>query len=186
MADPETTHGPEYAYPVDVASLPATGIDRPIRPTEEERAAIARRLDLQSLDRFDIRIEVTPWRGSGARLKASFEADVVQTCVVSLEPVPATVKDSFDVRFLPAAMLAEPGEGEELEISPDDDDAPEPLGGDTGTVLDAGDVAVQYLSLALDPYPRKEGAVIPEEAASEAEPSPFAVLAALKPKDKDQ
>jgi len=174
---------PEYSYVVDVASLPGTGIDRPIKPSEQERTAIAERLGLQAVDRFDIRIEVRPWRGSGARLNASFEADIVQTCVVTLDPVPAHVSDSFEVKFLPARMIEEPRPGQELDLSPDEDD-PEPLGGENGTSFDAGDLAVQYLSLALDPYPRAAGAAIPEEATTAEEPSPFAVLASLKPKDK--
>lgn len=176
---------PEFSYVVDVASLPTTGINRPIKPTEEERAAIAKRLGLQAVDRFDVRIEVRPWRGAGARMTASFEADIVQTCVVTLDPVPAHVSDSFEVRFLPARMIEDPKPGQELDLSPEEDD-PEPLGGDSGTSLDAGDLAVQYLSLALDPYPRKAGAAIPEEATAREEPSPFAVLASLKPGDESQ
>lgn len=179
----EADPAPEYSYVIDVASLPATGIERPIRPTEEEKAAVATRLGLQSIDAFDIKISATPWRGSGARFEASFSADIVQTCVVSLDPVPAHVSDSFEVRFLPASMLEDAKAGEELEVSVDDD-APEPLGGPTGTSFDAGDIVVQYLSLALDPYPRSPDAVIPEEATLADEPSPFAALAALKSDDK--
>lgn len=187
MADiePDETQAPEYSYVVDVTSLPATGINRPIRPSKEECAAVAKRLGLQAIDRFDIRIEVRPWRGAGARMTASFEADVVQTCVVSLDPVPAHVSDEFEVKFLPAKMLDDPKPGQEIDVSPDED-APEPLGGETGTSFDAGDITVQYLSLALDPYPRKAGAAIPDEATTPEEPSPFAALAALKPNDKDQ
>ncbi len=182
----ETVPGtPEYSYIIEVPSLPGTGIERPIRPTAEERAAIAERLGLQSLDRFEIKIRVVPWRGSGAKFHASFEADLVQSCVVTLEPVPAHVSDEFDVRFLPAEKLEEPKPGQEPEFVASEEDPPEPLGGETGTSFDAGDVAVQYLSLALDPYPRASGAEIPQEATSPEEPSPFAVLAALKPKDKD-
>ncbi|MGD1934495.1 MAG: DUF177 domain-containing protein [Candidatus Phaeomarinobacter sp.] len=185
MADTDTPAeaAPEYSYIVDVASLPTTGINRPIRPTQDECAAVAERLGLQAITRFDIRSEVTPWRGSGARLSGSFDADVVQTCVVSLDPVPAHVSDSFEVRYLPAKMIEEPKPGQELDVNPDEDE-PEPLGGDNGTSFDAGDVAVQYLSLALDPYPRKADASIPDEATSPEEPSPFAVLASLKTDDK--
>ena len=186
MAENKTSQqeAPEYSYIVDVTSLPSTGINRPIHPTEQECAAIAQRLGLQALNRFDIRIEVTPWRGSGARLKGSFEADVIQTCVVSLDPVPAHVSDGFEVRFLPAKMIGDPKPGQELDLDPEEDE-PEPLGGGNGASFDAGDVAVQYLSLALDPYPRKPDAAIPEEATLPGEPSPFAVLASLKADDKD-
>jgi hypothetical protein len=46
--------------------------------------------------------------------------------------------------------------------------------------IDIGELAVQYLSLSLDPYPRKPDASWPATGA-EAEPaSPFAVLRGLK------
>ncbi len=176
---------PEFSYVVDVPSLPSTGINRPIRPTQEERAAIAQRLGLQAIERFDIQIDVRPWRGAGAKVSGTFEADVVQTCVVTLDPVPAHVSDSFEVRFLPASMIEDSNPGQEIDLSPDEDE-PEPLLGEEGTTLDAGDLAVQYLSLALDPYPRKAGAAIPQEATTPEEPSPFAVLAALKPDNKSE
>ena len=62
------------------------------------------------------------------------------------------------------------------------DDPPDPIvrGG-----IDLGQVAVEFLSLALEPYPRTPGMDIaaPQAAADAARPaSPFAGLAKLKPK----
>jgi uncharacterized metal-binding protein YceD (DUF177 family) len=176
---------PEFSFPVDIVSLPQGGVRHRLKPTEAERAAIARRLELQALPRFQIEIEVTPSRGNGALLTAAFEAEVVQTCVVSLEAVPDKVSDRFEVRFLPPELIEDIAPGDELEMSAEED-APEPLGGPNGTTFDAGEVAVQYLSLALNPYPRLPEAVIPKEATLEEEPSPFAVLASLKKDDKPQ
>lgn len=181
------TAAPEFSYPVDAASLPARGVVRRIAPDDEERAAIAERLGLQALEAFEIEIAVTPWRGDGARLSASFEADVVQTCVVTLDPVPQHVSDRFEVTFLPPDRIVPPQPGDEIEVSAGEEDAPEPLGGPAGTVLDAGELAVQYLSLALDPYPRAPGAQLPDAATGNGgEVSPFAALAALKETGKDK
>ncbi|WP_425062825.1 DUF177 domain-containing protein [Pyruvatibacter mobilis] len=176
---------PEFSFPVDIASLPQDGVRHFLEPNEKERAAIAKRLELQALPRLTVEIDVTPSRGKGALLRGRLEADVVQTCVVSLDAVPAQVSDRFEVRFLPAELIEDVSPGEDLELS-SEEDAPEPLGGPNGTSFDAGEVAVQYLSLALDPYPRLPDAVIPEEAVSKGEPSPFAVLKALKTDGKPQ
>ena len=42
-----------------------------------------------------------------------------------------------------------------------------------------GEVLAQLMALALDPYPRLEGAVLPDEA-SDAAAGPFATLSRLK------
>jgi hypothetical protein len=49
-------------------------------------------------------------------------------------------------------------------------------------IIELGEVVVECLSLALDPYPRKPGAVFhaTEEVAEEGGSSPFAELAALR------
>jgi hypothetical protein len=41
--------------------------------------------------------------------------------------------------------------GREIDLSPGDDDDPEPIEGDS---IDIGEAVAQQLSLALDPYPR--------------------------------
>lgn len=158
---------------------PRTGVTRKLAPDEKAREAIARRLDLRDLPAFTADVCVTPWHSGGAVLAGHIEADVVQTCVVTLDPVPAHVADDFEVRYLPPSMIQPAKPGEELEFDAEEDDPPEALGGPDGTLIDAGEVAVQYLSLALDPYPRKPGAELPEDAKGEEEPSPFAVLEKL-------
>jgi uncharacterized metal-binding protein YceD (DUF177 family) len=50
-------------------------------------------------------------------------------------------------------------------------------------IIDLGGYVVEHLALELDPFPRKPGAEFtPPE--TDPEPSPFAVLARLKPDDK--
>lgn len=180
---------PEFSWPVDVSKLPDKGIARRIAPDAAQRAAIAERLGLLALDAFEVEIRVTPWRGAGARLEAAFTADVVQRCVVTLDPVPQHVEDRFTLTFLPPDRLPAPAPGEEILLSAEDEeDMPEPLEGPEGTLLDAGELAVQYLSLALDPYPRAPGARVPEQyqPRPEDDVSPFAALAALRKSEKDE
>ena len=145
----------------------------------ETRERIAARLGLIALDRFALTAEVRAIAG-GIGAKGEVAADLVQTCAATALPVPATIVEPFDLRFL-RDVDAPVGEDEEIEISSDDCDLL-PLDGDR---IDLGDAAVQSLSLALDPFPRHpdadrilaEKGVLSEEAAG-----PFAALAKLRGK----
>ena len=57
------------------------------------------------------------------------------------------------------------------------DDPPEPL---TGSSIDLGAIATEFLILGIDPYPRKAGVEFAPPAVENDDPHPFAALAALK------
>ena len=143
------------------------------------RAAIARRLGLVALDRFVLTADVRAIAGGiGARGEVS--ADVVQACAATDLPVPATMTEPFDLRFL-RDVDAPVGEEDEIEIGSDDLDLL-PLEGDR---VDLGEAAVQTLSLALDPFPRHPDAdrILAEKGVlSEDAAGPFAALAKLRGK----
>jgi uncharacterized metal-binding protein YceD (DUF177 family) len=104
---------------------------------------------------------------------------VVQVCGVSLEPFETAIDAEFDVPFVTEAPEQTP-DPEERELSLVDLEGPDVI--DTG-VIDLGAYVVEHLALELDPFPRKPGVEF-EAPAEEKEPSPFAVLAALKPPKK--
>ena len=56
-------------------------------------------------------------------------------------------------------------------------DGPEPL---IGGAVDLGAIAIEFLILGIDPYPRKPGAVFEASPAGDDPAKPFAALAALK------
>jgi uncharacterized metal-binding protein YceD (DUF177 family) len=106
------------------------------------------------------------------------EAELGQTCVVTLEPVPAHLSEAFKVVFAPGLR----GETGEITVSAEDEDPPEPL---TGNEIDVGEVVVQQMGVSLDPYPRSPHAPLPQtgpaESGAEADhASPFAKLEVLK------
>lgn len=161
--DLEAVRGPRVRF--DVAASPT------------ECVALAKRFGLVRLDRLAAAGEATLGAGGHWRLSGRLDAAVVQTCVVTLDPVPAEVRDDFEIEFAPAEGAEEEGEVEVM----DGDAEPLPPGG----VLDIGEIVAQQLSLALDPFPRTPGAVWsgPDEGApaGEAEPDrakPFEDLAA--------
>jgi uncharacterized protein DUF177 involved in 23S rRNA accumulation len=168
MTDPAAPAAPEFTRPVDVNRLPSGEGVYDLAATPAERAALARRFDLLALDRLEAQVRLTPLPGGLLRLSAALSADLVQACVVTLEPVPARIDDQFSLLFRPgieekAVVLS--GAAELIE--------PLPAG-----VLDVGEAVAQQLSLVLDPFPRAPGAAA--ERPGEALASPFAALAKWK------
>lgn len=169
---------PEFSLIVTLADA-AHGRSITVEVDAEARTGIAKRLALVALDRFSITGEVRAIAG-GIGAKGEVEAKIVQACAATDMPVPATITEPFDLRFL-RDVDAPVGEDEEIEIGSDELDLL-PLEGDR---VDLGEAAVQTLSLALDPFPRHpdadrilaEKGVLSEEAAG-----PFAALAKLRGK----
>ncbi|CAN5317849.1 DUF177 domain-containing protein [soil metagenome] len=151
------------------------GLERTLEPDAATRAKIAKTLDLASLDAFVAELSVRPTDNAGYRLSGRVTASAVQTCGITLEPLPVEIDQRFSVDLV--ENIEEP-ETDEVEVSIDDD-APDLI--EDGRI-DLGQYAVEQLALTLDPFPRKPGAefVQPEEPA---EISPFAVLKQFKPKD---
>lgn len=133
-----------------------------------ERAALACRFVLLSLDRLTAALEVKR-EAAGIRVIGQVHGAGTQPCVASGEPVPFLVTERIALLLTQAVP-----EGGEIELSGDDLDV-EPLDGD---IVDLGEIAAQALALGLDPYPRlpvSVAGVISEDEAI-ALRSPFAVL----------
>jgi uncharacterized metal-binding protein YceD (DUF177 family) len=121
--------------------------------------------------------DVAPHGKGGLHVHGTVAATVVQTCVVTLDPLETQAEEEIDLTF--AAAPAHRGE-EAKGVAHDtaDPDGPEPLVGNT---VDLGAIASEYLVLGIDPYPRKPGVVF-EAPQTPDDPAdhPFAALAALK------
>ncbi|MFQ5786094.1 MAG: DUF177 domain-containing protein [Alphaproteobacteria bacterium] len=145
-----------------------------------ERVALARRFGVAALEALTATVRLKRENGGAVRLRAHFVAEVTQACVVTLEPVASRIDDDFEVLFAPEAALLD----DEIVISTANDDVPEPLADDS---IDLGEVIAEHFGLALDPYPRRAGAVFtgsgtgaegddPDRAGS-----PFAAIRKLSP-----
>jgi len=148
---------------------------------EPARAAIAERLGLTRLDRLEAHV-VLERNGANILAKGRVLASLDQSCVITGEPVAAHVDESFEVKFIPEQAAASPDE--EIELAADDCDT---MFHD-GATIDLGAAVADSLALALDPYPRSAAAAAALKEAgvmSEAEASPFAVLAKLKRGEDD-
>ncbi len=96
-----------------------------------ERAALARRFGLLSLDRLSatLRLERAGARNL-VRIAGRLAAEVTQACVVSLEPVSARLEKDFTLLYdLDAAAAQGEAEGaREVVVEPEAEEPPEPVG----------------------------------------------------------
>jgi len=164
-----------YSEPLRLHHIGA-GVQRRLKPDADAIKRIVRALDLQALDMFEVDINLVP-TVSGWRLDGRVMADAVQTCGLTLEPLPVRIDRKFSVQMVEATEH-EADENAEIDLELDDDSADQIEGGS----LDLGQYAVEQLALSLDPFPRKPGAVF-EQPPEPGEISPFAVLKGLRPTD---
>jgi len=183
---PKQTNTPEVPAPhgfarlVQAAKVGEGGLAVSVTPAPGNLPKIADYLELVSLQGLSGDVLLTRWRAKGVKVTGHFSADVTQSCVVTLEPVQAHIEGDFERRFLPGAEV-NPNEGKipEINLDAESEDPPEPLGRE----IDLGEILVEELSLALDPYPRKPGVEFAAEQETVAKPdNPFAVLAKLRGK----
>lgn len=146
------------------------GIARRLIADTSQRTKLAKILDLADLGLFEADLSLAPAL-IGWRLSGRVRAEAIQTCGVTLEPLPVSIDAPFHVDLVEADPQAQEGE---IEVSLDEDGADLIEDGR----IDLGQYAVEQLALNLDPFPRKPGAefVQPDEPG---ELSPFAVLKAF-------
>ena len=179
----------DTARPLDrtlaAADVAPAGTHVVFAATEAERTALAAAAEVPSVESLSAEVVVRPWSGEGFAVTGRVRAKLTQTCVVSLEPIATEVDEEIDVKLVPPEEMAkyeiEPDENGEIDLDASMLDLPEPM---EGGVIDVGAIVAEHFILAIDPYPRKPGAVFDAEAAGVGDGrealSPFAALAKLK------
>lgn len=158
-----------------------------IEANEKERAALAERFELIAINSLKASLTVTTAGNGEVTLHGPMHADIVQRCVTTLEPVAEIVDDEVEVLFSPHVSEDDlPSNPDDLDDLSEEElmallDQPEPL---VDGKIDAGEVVAQFLAVAMNPYPRKDGAELQDTVNSDDEkeerPNPFAKLAGLK------
>ena len=169
----------------DLATRKPTRFD--LTPDAAQRAQIATALGIVGVKKLAFTGEIAPLGRSDWELKAQLGATVVQSCVVTLDPVTTRIDEPVTRRYL--AEFEQPSE-EEVEMTADENAEELP------SHVDLYHVLTESLSLALPPYPRAEGAEMGsavftepgKDAMSDEAARPFAGLAGLKQslENKDQ
>ena len=163
----------EFSRLYDARYLPAG--EQALAADEAERKALALRFALVSISRLEAWISLTA-EASGIAARGRFEADVVQSCAVSGEDLPAKIAEPLALRFVPERAVTE----EEIELTEAELDEI----AFTGSQFDLGEAVAQSLALAIDPYAVGPDAErVRAEVLGEKPAGAFAALAALKKKD---
>lgn len=159
------------------------GLDIERTASPVERGEIAKALDLVAVDRLKVSYRLRPRSGDLYGLEGRLEADLRQTCVVSLEEMTTHIDEPLSAEFWPAERLSH-----SAPVLIDDVEGEEPLP-IRDDVIVTGRLVYDVLALAIDPHPRKQEAAFewkdkedgpqgsPEASAT---PSPFAQLAKLR------
>ena len=178
----------EFSRIIDTAKVERVPQTFRFKATEMECKRLAERLGISAVESLDAEIVVQRAAdGRSYKLRGSLSATVVQDCVVTLDPVTLPVHAEFDMSFAPSVRSGTPAVADdeaEIWIGAIGDDPPEPL---KDGRIEAGEVVVEELALALDPYPRAPDAELPTAyrdvegpAAGEDERrQPFAALESL-------
>jgi uncharacterized metal-binding protein YceD (DUF177 family) len=173
----------EFSHVIAIKELGPSGVTLRLQATPGERAALGRRFGLLDLESLDVAVSLVVLAGSregdvAVDLKGEFKADVVQECVVTLEPIKTRIEHPVVRRFVTDKLVI-------IKAARVD-----PLGDEPADVLideklDVGEVIAEELALALDPYPRLPGVTLTSVStnwtaggseAGEAKSSPFAIL----------
>lgn len=184
MTEPAITP-PEQPWhePVRLEDVPDTGLHLEMAAGREVCTGLAALAGVVDIQRAQATFDVMR-HGEGLRARGRVCARVVQTCVVTLEPIENEVDEPVDVVFSPSRQVGADAFDFDEAARPRDvaeaatpmNEPPEPL---TDGTADLGALAAEFLMLGIDPYPRKEGAAFTPPADSGEPVSPFAALLRL-------
>jgi uncharacterized metal-binding protein YceD (DUF177 family) len=165
-----------FSAPFDLGAL-SEPRDETISPPADSLRRIAEWAGLDALSFLRADLCLSRVGEDAYAVVGRLHADVVQSCVVTLEPVASHLEREFTRRYqVTRKKRSQTPPTEEAE--PDADGEVETV---THPLVDLAAPILEELSLAIDPYPRAAGAVfaLPGEDRG-ASQNPFAVLEQLK------
>lgn len=157
---------PEWTYLIEAEDIANDLVKLEIEPSAAEKKALAERLSVSALNNLKASVKLKRVHGNRSiHVTGSFEADLVQHCVVSLEPIEVHISDDFEAWFADAEqavsikkakhdLMVQKGQAEMPML--EEEDAPESL--DDGQI-NLGEVVTQFLALSINPYPHADGVV---------------------------
>lgn len=143
-----------------------------------ELIGLAKRFDLREVKNLTVEFTITRRREAGEYdLVGSGHADIIQACVVSLKDVPSHLEFSFHTKLVEG--VEQPIDEADYSFLEEETD----VDYYQNNQVDLGEIAAQYLSLELNPYPRSSELEQEDEEAKNVTheiAGPFAVLKTLK------
>jgi Large ribosomal RNA subunit accumulation protein YceD len=165
----------------DVEQVSSAGIISHLEADNDQCERIAEALDLLELEIFRFEYQLQRISKRRFKLKGQLLARAMQSCVVTLEPVPVIIEEKVEINLWPlddVERLEAEAEPKSMSVQMD---GPEPISGD---IIDVGQLAYEHFAAALDLYPKKANAMLDlsDQAVKDddAGSKPFAALAKLK------
>lgn len=160
-----------------IADIPATGRHYDLTADAATRDAVAKAASVVAVPRLVASFDLAPLAGDGVRVTGSVTATVEQNCVVTLEPMLNEIAESVDLILVQPGAMPPPRSVLDIDVT-EEGGLPDVL---HDRAVDLGGIAIEFMLLGIDRYPRKPGAsfetpTVPLDAAEH----PFAVLAKLK------
>jgi uncharacterized metal-binding protein YceD (DUF177 family) len=174
------TQGLPLSHSYNLARLGNAGDEVHFAATEAERVALAKWAGVVSMEKLEVRVQITKLEPNRFGLVFALTADVTQACVVTLDPVPGHIEHGFsrELVFVGSSRHRADQPPAESEAVLDLEEGPEEI---TTLHLDLAVPALEEFVLSLDPYPRRQGVEFaPKTGESDLPQSPFAVLKGLK------
>jgi uncharacterized metal-binding protein YceD (DUF177 family) len=149
-------------------------------------SAIVERFNIVSLEKLIADLSISRKNNyHGVWIEGRIQASLTQQCVATLGDVPETIDEEFELLLADEATVNRFDEDQAYL----DENVPDYDLLDDEKVIPA-EVAIQTLSIMMNPYPRKDGAAVEIDdvkgvTANEPElkkPNPFTVLEGLKDK----
>ena len=164
-----------FSYKIAVSDVPHAGRRYDVEADEEARRRLAGALGIPEIGALSAELEVRPVHSGAFVVRGLLSASVIQTDVVTLDPVAQDLTEAIDLTLVAAETARDPGRG----AAPGGGEEPDTF---SNGRIDLGAIVSEYLALGLDPYPRAPGTnfatYVEDDTAGDA--SPFAVLAGLK------
>src|SRR5579862_7299661 len=93
------TESSPYTTLFDLEHLPEKGAELVLKPNPAERTRIAAWLGIESLERLEASVKLNREASGRYVYRAHFDADVVQSCIITLEPVHSHIARDFEREF---------------------------------------------------------------------------------------
>ena len=138
---------PEFSRPVTLDAIGSTPRTVNVMADADERRRLAGRFSWVSIDLLEADVTLIA-KAAGIDANGRLRADIVQRCVATGEPVPASIDAEFSVRFVDASLLG--GDADEIEVTESELDIIDYSGG----AVDVGEAVAQTLALTAAPFPR--------------------------------
>lgn len=183
----------EWSVLFDVDTLTEAPHQLTLSPPADSLERISQRLNIDKIINMSVDVTIEQEKHSHLiQVSGVINAEISQHCVVTLEPITNHIHEEFEGWYadrkntVPFASAKAKLEREQTGVTEtqilEERDDPEPL---TDGHIELGELIVQHLSLAIDPYPIAEG--VEEGSANiEEKTSPFAELKNIRFKDTNE